>query len=276
MEACRNAFGLAIYQSPSFCVLDYTGKGLDDYALAMGRGVRAGIAAALQAEAGYRCSTFAPTVGHAIRVDLDALGERFCIDRLYFKPFPACRSVHGPAEAAMTLRQEHDFAPGDIASVCIELAGQAMYTARPIDMDTVDRITSAANPRYVTACGLVDGEIRLDRFREVGMRDPDVFALVARTTVIENSEFTELHGVDGRPTRLTLTLQDGRTLAKEVRHAYGAPANPMTDDDLGRKLVRYAGTSLTELQAQRIIETVFNLGNLDTIELMARLRYAAR
>lgn len=273
----RNAIALALFFSPTFSRLNDKGKGLDDFALAHGQIARSGIEAALLSRAGFQCPTFARGQDHGLTIDQDHLGERFCVDELYFKPYPACRSVHGPAEAAMQLHQEHDFTADQIQTAQIELANQAIYTERPIDLDNADRILCASHPRYVAACALIDRQIDLERFRNHRLKDPQLFSLVDRMTTVENAQFTQMHGRDGRPTRLTLTLRDGRALSCQVNHALGSPNNPMTDDQLADKFARYCGPAVHPKQSRRIVERIFDLDAIDDLEqLTSSLRYNAR
>lgn len=272
-----NAVALAFYHQPAFERCDYTGKGLDDFALAQGRAVRVGLESAFLASAGFRCPSMSEYAGRHCAVDLEGDFETYAVERLYFKPYPACRSVHGAAEAAAHIKSAEKISARDIESVTVELADQAMYTAIPIDMTSVNRITAAANPRYVTACALLDGEVRLQRFRDSALKDPAVFDLVSKIDVRENADFSSRYGHEGRPTRVTVRLCDGRTLSNDVAYAKGAPDNPLTDRELSEKLALYSPAGLSVSAQSDLIECIDRLEHLDTLsEVAGILRFSAR
>ena len=277
LEKLVNAVALALYHAPAFFKGRYTGKGLDDFSLAQGRSVRVGLESALLADAGFRCPSIEGHPGRNFTVDLDSALKAYAVERLYFKPYPACRSIHGAAEAAVRIARSNDFNCRDIESVTVELADQAMYTAIPIDMTSVNRITAAANPRYVTACALLDGEVRLQRFRDSALKDPAVFDLVSKIDVRENADFSSRYGHEGRPTRVTVRLCDGRTLSNDVAYAKGAPDNPLTDRELSEKLALYSPAGLSVSAQSDLIECIDRLEHLDTLsEVAGILRFSAR
>ncbi len=272
-----NAVGLALYQIPSFERLKYTGKGMDDYSLTIGRVSRTGIEAALLAAQGFQCSTLRDSDKNHFTIDLEDLNKSYAVENLYFKPYPACRSIHGPIEAAIQLKQSYQFNIEDIESVEIELAKQGMYTAIPINKESVTRISCASNPRYMTSCALIDGEVRLKRFKNAYLKDDAVFSLVQRISVTENEDFTKRYAKEGRPCRVTIRFFNGTSISEENQYAKGAPANPMTDEEIFSKLAWYSPESFSAEKQARLIKTVLNLEEVpDVSQLMDILRFAAR
>jgi 2-methylcitrate dehydratase PrpD len=177
----------------------------------------------------------------------------------------------------MQLHREHEFAAEQIDTAQIELADQSMYTERPIDIDNADRILCASHPRYVAACALIDRQIDLERFRNHRLKDPKLFDLVARMSTHENPRFTERYGREGRPTRITVRLRDGRELSCEVNHAPGGPGNPMSDDQLIEKFIRYAAPAAEPERCRRFVDNLFRLEQIEQIDrLTALLRYDGR
>ena len=90
---------------------------------------------------------------------------------------------------------------------------------------------------YCTAVALVDGQITADQFTPERLADPALLDLVARTSVVEDPQLTAGYPA-GTPNRVTVTLDDGRTLVSEIAFPPGHDKNPLTDDQLADEVPR--------------------------------------
>ncbi|ODU01024.1 MAG: 2-methylcitrate dehydratase [Planctomycetes bacterium SCN 63-9] len=87
---------------------------------------------------------------------------------------------------------------------------------------------------YCTVVALVDGDVSAAQFTDERLSDPSLLDLVARTTVVEDPRLTAGYP-DGIPNRLTITLNDGRELVREISYPPGHDKNPLTDEQLSIK-----------------------------------------
>lgn len=87
---------------------------------------------------------------------------------------------------------------------------------------------------YCTAVALVDGRVSAAQFSSERLADPDLLDLVARTSVIEDPRLTAGYP-DGIPNRVTVTLDDGRELVREIAYPPGHDKNPLTNEQLATK-----------------------------------------
>jgi 2-methylcitrate dehydratase len=87
---------------------------------------------------------------------------------------------------------------------------------------------------YCTAVALVDGRVSAAQFSDERLADPDLLDLVARTSVVEDPRLTAGYP-DGIPNRVTVTLDDGRELVREIAYPPGHDKNPLSNEQLATK-----------------------------------------
>ena len=73
-----------------------------------------------------------------------------------------------------------------------------------------------------------------------------------------------------------LTLKDGRVYTESVRHATGAPENPVTDAQLEEKFRTLAGDALPRRRAERLLEMLWNLEDVPEVTVLMALTRTRR
>jgi 2-methylcitrate dehydratase len=114
---------------------------------------------------------------------------------------------------------------------------------------------------------MFDGDITNESFAEQKFRDPAVLAFMQKIKVAEDPALTARTG-GAVPTRVTAVLSDGTRIAREVDHAPGFAARPMTRSEVERKFrgnvaARWSKAQTdANLQALWAIEQASDLGAL--------------
>ncbi len=137
--------------------------------------------------------------------------------------------------------------------VAVEIIAKDPEKWRPKTRETADHSLP-----YCTAVAMVDGRITADQFSDARLADPALLDLVARTTVVEDPKLTAGYP-SGTPNRVTVTLDDGRTLVSEIAFPPGHDKNPLTDDQLAAKFHGLVDPILGRNRAEQIIERVAGL-----------------
>ena len=137
----------------------------------------------------------------------------------------------------------------------VEIIGKDPEKWRPKTRETADHSLP-----YCTAVALVDGAITADQFSEARLNDPALLDLVSRTTVVEDPDLTAGYP-SGIPNRVTVRLDDGRELVREIAHPPGHDKNPLTDAQLRAK---FDGLVVPELGAERADAIWGRLSKLET------------
>jgi 2-methylcitrate dehydratase len=120
----------------------------------------------------------------------------------------------------------------------VEIIGQDPEKWRPRTRETADHSLP-----YCTAVALVDGAITADQFTPERFADPTLLDLVARTSVVEDPALTAGYPA-GIPNRVSVTLDDGTVLQRELAFPPGHEKNPLTDDQLRAKFESLAVPAL--------------------------------
>jgi 2-methylcitrate dehydratase len=135
----------------------------------------------------------------------------------------------------------------------VEIIGQDPEKWRPKTRETADHSLP-----YCTAVALVDGAITADQFTPERLADPALLDLVSRTKVIEDPDLTAGYPA-GIPNRVTVTLDDGSTLTREMAFPPGHDKNPLTDEQLAAKFHGLVDPALGREHAQAIWDRLSRL-----------------
>lgn len=235
-ERCGHALGLAASQSAGIVEnLPSAGKNAS-----MGNAARNGLLAALLAEAGWQAAPaaiegslgWARAMGDAPDVEAmaGALGERWEVARITYKPYAAGIVFHAVIEAALAL----DLAPDDVVELLVE--GDALLLARG-DRVLRNERDARVSIHHAAALGVVRRSAGVADFEMPAVDDAGLNAFRARVRARCDPALPR------GAARLTATLRDGTRRTQLVTTPSGSEANPMSDaalDDKFRDNLRIA------------------------------------
>ena len=168
---------------------------------------------------------------YAANVLTDALGERFEIDRISFKPWPSCRGTHAFIEAAQVLSRANDF--DTRAIVAIELVGSRINRMLAEPLAQKQRPATAIDAKFslpfTVAVALQRGTVTLDDFSTAALQDEATLALAARVNYTVSETLPD-KGIETLRAAMTIRLQDGRSFAIEIAEPLGSERRPVDDD----------------------------------------------
>jgi 2-methylcitrate dehydratase PrpD len=112
---------------------------------------------------------------------------------------------------------------------------------------------------YSVAIACLEKKAFLEEYTEESIRRTDVAELMKKIDVKHNPDldkfFPQLF-----LTKVTITMDDGRTFVKEVRYPKGDPENPLSWEELLQKFDHCVATSgLRKDKKEQIVEYVMNL-----------------
>lgn len=225
-----------------------------------GTSARNGILATMLGRAGYTASAMAlenPVSGyfHAFDRGLAAsiepfadLGRSYDIVERGFKPkrYPCGGLGHTAIDATLAIRGE------------IKGAGVAAIRTS-ITRHAASRIgreypTSVENAKfsmpYVAAYTALRGPPLIEAFTEEALRDEKVQALAGKVTVAIDPEFADI--LQDSPSRVTVTLADGRIVERVCYYASGTPQVPLTPEQVEEKFFSCAARAVNIASAKKI------------------------
>lgn len=253
-------------------------------AVAAGQAGRAGVFAALLAQAGLK-GAHAPFEGkagwstHVARqpFSLAGFGSRespFKIGDTLIKPRASCATTISSILAA-------EKAASNVADVEeIEKVTVEVYERAKLGMGTGEhhwnpesRETADHSIPYVVAASLIDKRLTPASFDSARLNDPRLRELLPKIEVIANDEFTAaydrvpvIHG-----TRVTVRLRDGKRITGEAGGDQGDLSQPKSDAEISAKFLSLSEGTLGVHRATRALEALWRLDSMHDVAVIPQL-----
>lgn len=250
-----------------------------------GHAARNGIAAAVLGGRGLSASPaalegrggFFATFARGIPVSLEPfrdLGRTFDLAERGFRPkrYPCGGVTHTGIDAALSIRDELGTRVADITAI---RAGISKYAAsRAGEQYPANMEAAKFNLQYVVAQALANGVPKLATFEPTAIGDERVKELARMIAVSIDPEFADAH--EDYPTRIAVTLKDGRTVEKLVTYASGTAKSPMSAAQMREKFFDCAAhAKLERAAAEKIAALLDRLGEQPSLaDLWPLLRRA--
>jgi len=167
-------------------------------------------------------------------VILDGLGERFFIEELSFKRWPACRGTHAYIEAAQILRARHAIDPDSIVSI-VATGGevQHMLVEPPERKQAPATVIDAKfSIPFTIGAALIDDEVTLESFEGDALADPRKRALASLVRFDQRPDWGRDRAASGA---LSIALADGARHELMIDIAAGHVSRPIDDAGLTAK-----------------------------------------
>ena len=202
---------------------------------------------------------------------LDSLGHTWRVAEMSHKPYPSGRATHGGIEGVTLLRSQHGFDAADVRYVAVygpPLIGR-LCGRRP----TADMTASYARlcMGFAIANVLRHGRLDLSHYRGDALHDPETLALAALVETRSDGS-TDPNAL--LPTRVEVTLKDGRTLSWSSPTLLASPARKLTHEQHLEKFRRcwsFAADPLGDAKCQALIEAIDRLEGIADVRALTAL-----
>lgn len=188
-------------------------------------------------------------------LNINSLG----IERIYVKPYAACRHAHASIEASIAIKKDHNFTIDSIKNIKVTTYESVLGKH---DHNEIHGVSSAKmSIPFSIAISLIFGKAGINEFSSKYTEDSRVLSLTQKVKVYGSSELTALVP-QRRVAIIEINTCDGEKYSKRVDFPKGEPENPISDSELKNKfldLMSYAKNS--KKQGEKIIDAVFNLEN---------------
>ncbi len=197
------------------------------------------------------------------------LGRRWETTIIMVKSYAAMGGLHGAIDAARQLRSS--VAPENISKIDITV-GETIYKhgwwlpERPLTA-----IGAQMNIGYATAAALLDGNVLPEQFTPARLDSDDIWSLIAATTVHLDESLTDADIAEKFRTDVTVTTREGVVHHARLLQPHGAPADPVTNDELVAKFHALADRVTSRGRAEAIERAVVDLGDLDETDYLVDL-----
>lgn len=255
----RNAFGIAATEATGLSAAN----GTMTKPFHAGKAALDGIEAAVFAREGFtaaphalegRRGLAAALVGMAnYDAMLDALGVRWELTNIAFKPYACGVLAHGLIDAAVELRKR--VSPEAVARV--EARVHPATLGHMGIADPKDGLESKFSAQHCAAVGFIEGAAGPRQFSDARARAPEIVAFRERTSVIAD------HNLAKGAASVRVETRDGKKFTEDVPHASGSAENPMTAAQIAAKATSLGGEGITPLLV--MLERVEDLPSIHTL-----------
>jgi len=267
-ERMTNALGIAGSLCSGLLEFSHSGGGMVKR-LHPGRAAEGGVMAAALAREGFtgpstviegRFGFLKVFCSDADLAELDkGLGEVWQTLTVSHKRYAAHGQAHVPMTAALALKSEHGIRGEDIAEVLVE-GNEKIVSHHDIKEPQEIGMAQYSVP-FCMAVAFLRDPTDPDTFSEEAVRDPAIRALTRNVTV---AVLHDAPADQGKASRVTVKLKNGRVLLKEMHSYPGMPEEPLTTTEL-RKKFDLLTAALAPQRADRLFTQLVALEQVENL-----------
>lgn len=179
------------------------------------------------------------------------------IEKVYVKPYAACRYCHSPIDAALEVVEVNELIASEIES--IEVATYEL-AVRGHDHFHVDNVSSAKmSIPFSVAQFITLGDLGTLGFTDKEISNPDILNLASKIKVIASDDLTSSFP-EKSPARVSIKTLDGNIYSASVNYPKGEPQTPLTEAEFLHKFAACAGQAgLDDGRQNEIVQSIFEL-----------------
>ncbi|GAB4534319.1 MAG: MmgE/PrpD family protein [Anaerolineae bacterium] len=194
------------------------------------------------------------------------LGKQPAILKTYFKPYASCRWSHAAIDGALELAREYDIQPEQIKRIHVEGFEAITMLA---DYAPANTVAAQYSIPFSVALALTHKRIGPAQLSQANLQEPSLLDLARKVSISVAPELDRLFP-EKTATRVTLSTDRGE-FTTTVEYPKGDPANPMSEAELEEKFRWLAVNVVGEERAQRLIEAVAHLDQMNDVRHLTRL-----
>lgn len=278
-EEMKGAFSLGLNQMSGTMQNVFEKK--ITFKLPIALSARAGVFAAQLARCGYGTCLDDPIAGPRGYFDLffsrptpekmlHRLGERYYADCV-IKPWPACRATHGSINVALDAMDGRTLTADEVLSVTVHVPeGVRSFVGQGFKFGMNESYQGAFSIDFLVATAILRGDVRPEFQSPAMMTDSELGKLLKKVVVV--GDLPPEGGTNAAS--IEICLANGEVLSASRDIALGdVYRTRLSREEILRKY--YAniefGGAVDRVQAERIVEMVNDLENLDDISVLMRL-----
>jgi 2-methylcitrate dehydratase PrpD len=183
------------------------------------------------------------------------------------KRYPAQIFMQWAIEAAVTLRQRHEFRAEDVTYLELEVPGSHERSGH--EGTASSGLDGKFDFAYCGAVAIADGRVDIDSFSDAMRFSPRVESVLSKVRIKRNPDIPRDPLATWAVARVG--LPDGRVLSETCRHYRGSIANPMDREERLSKLRSCAKRTLDSADIERVIGMAEPLESLPDVSALMRV-----
>ena len=194
------------------------------------------------------------------------LGEDWETQKIALKRYSCHITAHTPVQSIRELMSEHRFGGDDVEEISV--AGSEKLASHHAIHEPNDIMQGQYSVAWCTALALYRDPEDPRVFSEQNLNDPAIRALTRKVKV----EAAEPQFDSGWASRISVGLKNGNRYSREAHDFKGAPSNPLSREELGRKFLKLTA-GLGAAESQRLLDRLEQLEREDNV---ARLDFTGK
>lgn len=179
------------------------------------------------------------------------------IEKVYFKPYAACRHSHPAIEGALEIKKKFDIKPDQIAEIVIYTYQLA---AEGHDHTEINGITDAKmSTPFSVAVALIIGRAGINEYSDEMISNISILNLANKIRVLKDNDLNALVP-EKRPAIVNIITYDNKEYSIQVDLAKGEPENPLTDAEIDDKFYSLSSFgNKNDHESRQISQLVWNI-----------------
>jgi 2-methylcitrate dehydratase PrpD len=194
---------------------------------------------------------------------LAGLGTEYHIKNVAFKPYASALATHSTIQTIIAIKEAEKITAEDVQNIQIEF-GELPFS-----------VVNRKNPRkmlegkfsvyHCAALAFIKGRVGTDMFTSEELNDPEIIAFRDSVSVLMNPELTSFETI------VTVTTKQGKIFKKFIKEPKGSPEAPLTFFEIKEKFIDLATPVISKENAEKIIEKIRILPEIEDINEIIEL-----
>jgi 2-methylcitrate dehydratase PrpD len=202
-------------------------------------------------------------------VFLGGLWKSWSLMDINIKKYPACSSIHRPADALRELMSEDGFSGDDVVELVAEISPYDTFNDRP---DPISVNDAKFSYQHCLGAVLVDGNIDFSNITAID--DPRYIEARHRVRLYVHADWSPLMHVS--PNAVTVRLADGTERRRERQEFKGSRADPLTHEEFVDLFRVFTDAILTVEEVDACVGLLGRLETLDNLDALLSIVAPAR
>ncbi len=198
----------------------------------------------------------------------EGLGKTYEISSNSLKPYPTILCSHSSIQAVQEIMKEHSVNDAEIQKIHLKISETVKGQGQNYNPDKI--LAARLSIPFCVALAAIDKKVGLTQFTEERLGDPRIRDLMGRIKIEEDPSLNRQYPGTLASIAEMETKSKG-TIRHEVIYPKGNTRNPLTKTDVAEKFRELCSLSLLKDQYENLLEMLFNLDQLDSIDTLVGL-----
>ncbi len=197
------------------------------------------------------------------------LGQRFDMEKTWFKRYPSCGGTLAPIEAMRYFVKEKDLSPENVTQIDVKVS-PLVYNLVGHEFKIGDnpKVSAQFSIQYCVADALLRKSSKLCHFDESYIREPKIMELSKKIHVSSEPSLDDPKKPESiLAAYMEVTTKNGSVYHKTVDFPRGLPANPLTNEEHMERFLDCVNYNAPDfLSPTRIGEIISIVGDLEAVK----------